>query len=101
MQRIKKLWLALAQRVAVARAPVLRDTTVQHCLEYLGSENPEFELEGRARLVVQSERVLPEAAPCVAYAPIDLKGQVGIMIDFLQGIRIRSFGCTPGPLLLR
>ena len=46
--------------VASARAP--RDATVQHCLEYLGSEHPDFELEESARSVVQFEGVLPEAA---------------------------------------
>ena len=46
------------------------------------SERPDFELEGSARLVVQFEGVLSEAAPRVAYAPVDLDGQViGIMVD--------------------
>ena len=62
------------RRVVVARARASRDVAVQHCLEYLGSEHPDFELEGSARSVVQFEGVLPEAAPCVAYAPIDLEG---------------------------
>ena len=62
-----------AQRLVVARARAPRDAAVQHCLEYLGSEHPEFELEGSARSVVQFEGVLlPEVAPCVGYAPIDL-----------------------------
>ena len=55
-----------AQRVVVARVWVPRDAAVKHCLEYLGSEDPEFELERSARLVVQLAGVLPEAAPCVA-----------------------------------
>ena len=62
-----------------ARAP--RDAAVQHCLEYPGSEHPNFELERSARSVVQFESILPEAAPCVAYAPVDLDGQVGIVVD--------------------
>ena len=70
-----------AQRVAVARARAPRDAPVQHCLEYFGSEHPDFELEGSARSVVQLEGVLPAAAPCVAYAPIDLDGQVNIVVD--------------------
>ena len=70
-----------AQRVVVARARAPRDTAVQHCFEYLGSLHPNFELEGSARSVVQFEGVLPEAAPCVAYAPVDLDGQVGIVVD--------------------
>ena len=37
--------------------------------------------EGSARSVVQFEGVLPEAAPCVAYAPVDLDGRVGIVVD--------------------
>ena len=43
--------------------------------------HPDFELEGSARSVVQFEGILPEAAPCVAYAPIDLDGQVVIVFD--------------------
>ena len=53
------------QRVVVARAWAPRDAAVLYCLEYLGSEHPDFELEGSARSVVQFEGVLPEPAPCV------------------------------------
>ena len=70
-----------AQGVVVARARAPRDAVVQHCLERLGSQHPDFELEGSARLVVHFEGVLPEAAPCIAYAPVDLDGQAGIVID--------------------
>ena len=71
-----------AQRVVVARAQAPRDAAAHHCLEYLGSEHTDFELEGSARLVVQFEGILlPEAAPCVAYALIDLDGQVNIVVD--------------------
>ena len=70
-----------AQRVVVACARAPRDAVVQRCLEYLGSEHPDFELEGSARSVVQFEGILPEAAPCVAYSPIDLDGQVSIVVD--------------------
>ena len=69
-----------AQGVVVARARAPRDAAVQHCLERLGSQHPEF-IEGSARSVVQFEGVLPEAAPCIAYAPVDLDGQAGIVID--------------------
>ena len=69
-----------AQRVVVARARAPRDAVGQHCLEYLGSEHPDFELEGGARSVVQFEGVLPEAASCVD-APIALDGQVSIVVD--------------------
>ena len=65
----------------MARAGAPRDAVVQHCLERLGSQHPDFDLEGSARSVVQFEGVLPEAAPCVAYALVDLDGQVGIVID--------------------
>ena len=41
-----------AQRVVVARARAPRDAAVQHCLEYLGSKHPDFELEGSARSIV-------------------------------------------------
>ena len=54
------------RRVVVARTQAPRDVAVQHCLEYLGSEHPDFDLERSARLVVQFEGVLPEATPCVA-----------------------------------
>ena len=70
-----------AQCVAVARARDPRGAVVQHCLEYLGSEHPDFELEGSPRSVVQLEGVLPEAVPCVAYASIDLDGQVSIAVN--------------------
>ena len=65
----------------VARAWALRDATVQHYLEYLGSSHPNFELERSARSVVQFEGVLPKAAPCIAYAPVDLDGQIGVVVD--------------------
>ena len=70
-----------AQRVVVARARASWDAAVQHYLEYLGSELPDFELEGSDWSVVQFEDVLSEAGPCVAYALIDLDGQVGIVVD--------------------
>ena len=70
-----------AQRVVMASARALRDAAVQHCLEYLGSYHPEFELEHSAPSVVQFEGVLPEAAPFAVYAPVDLDGQVGIVVD--------------------
>ena len=59
-----------AQCVVVASARVPRDAVVQHCLEYIGSSHPCFELEGSARSVVHLEGVLPEAARYVAYAPV-------------------------------
>ena len=77
----QKAVVGSAQRVVVARARAPRDAVVQHCPEYLGSEHQEFELEESARSVVQFEGVLPEASPCVAYAPIDLDRQVGIVVD--------------------
>ena len=40
------------QRVVVARARAPRDAAVQYCLEYLGSQYSDFELEGSARSVV-------------------------------------------------
>ena len=73
--------LRSVQRVVVARARAPRDAATQHCLEYLGSEHPDCELEGSARSVVQLERVVSEAARYVAYAPVDLDGQVGIVVD--------------------
>ena len=63
-----------AQRAVVARARAPCEAAVQHRLKYLGSEHPDFELAGSARSVVQFEGVLPEAAPCVAYALIYLDG---------------------------
>ena len=82
-----------AQRVVVARSRAPRDAAVQYCLEHLGSDYPYFELKGSARSIVQFEGVLPEAAPCVAYAPVvDVPPEV---------YETRFFGCTPGPLPLR
>ena len=83
-----------AQRVVVARARAPRDAVVQHCLEYLDSEHPNFKIVGSARSLVQFECALPEAAPpCVVYAPIDLDGQVGIVADVspeVCGMYVRS-----------
>ena len=70
-----------AQGVVVARARAPRGAAVQYCLERLGSQHPDFELERSARSVVQFEGVLPEAVPCIAYAPVDLDGQAGSEID--------------------
>ena len=70
-----------AQSVIVARARAPRDAAVQHCLEYPDSYHPGFEHEESARPVVQFEGVLVEAAPCVAYAPVDLDGPVDIVVD--------------------
>ena len=77
----KEVVVDSAQRVVVARARAPRNAAVEHCLEYISSEHLEFELEGSNRSVVQFGGVLPEAAPCVTYAPIDLDGQVGIVVD--------------------
>ena len=77
-----------AHLVVVTRARAPRDAAVQHCLEYLSSEHPNFELEGSARSVLQFEGVLPEAAPCVAYAPNDhLDGEVGMKCNVMKCIR--------------
>ena len=54
---------------------------VQHCLEYFGFQHPDLELEWSARSVVQFEEIFPDAAPGVAYAPVDLDGQVSVMVD--------------------
>ena len=63
-----------AQRVVVTRARAPRDAAVQHCLEYFGFQHPDLKFEGSARSVVQFEGILPEAAPGIAYAPVDLDG---------------------------
>ena len=60
MQRIKNLCVGSAQGVVVARARAPRGAAVQHCLEYLGSWHPDFELEGSTRSVVQFEGVLQQ-----------------------------------------
>ena len=39
------------------------------------------ELEGNARSVIQFEDLLPEAILCVGYAPIDVDGPVGVLVD--------------------
>ena len=70
-----------AQRVVVASARAPRDAAVQDYFDCLGSCHPDFELKGSGRSGVQFEGVLPEAAPCVAYVPVDLDGQVGVVVD--------------------
>ena len=82
MQRVRKLWWARRSRVVVRRARAPRDAAVQHCLEYFGFQHPDLKLEGSARSVVQFEGILPEAALGVVYAPVDLNGQVGMVVDF-------------------
>ena len=58
------------------------DAVVQHCPEYLESEDPPYsEVELSARSVVQFEGVPPETATCLAYAPVDLEGQVSVVVD--------------------
>ena len=69
--------------VVGARARAPRDAAMQQSQEYLGSEHPDLELERSARSVVEFDGVLSEVAQCVAYAPIDLDGQVGIVVDVL------------------
>ena len=73
--------MGLARRVVVAYARDPRDAAIQHCLKYLCSWHPYFELEGSVRSVVQFEGVLPEASTYLVYAPVDLDGQVGIVFD--------------------
>ena len=91
-----------AQPVVVAHARAPRGAAVQHCLEHLGSEHPNFELEGSARSVVQFEGVFSEAAPCVAYVPVDLDGQFGIVVDVpLKYADLFIWLYTSGPLPLR
>ena len=77
----QKAVVGSAQRFVEARARAPRNAAVQHCLEYLGSEYPNSELEGSARSVVQFEDVRLEAAPCVSYATVDPNGQVDNVVD--------------------
>ena len=70
-----------SQRVVMIRARAPRGAAVQSFFEFFGSEYPDFELQGSARSVVRLEGVLPEAAPCVAYAPVDLDGHARIVVD--------------------
>ena len=35
---------------------------------------------------MQFEGVLPEAAPCVAYAPVDLDGKVDVVVDIAREV---------------
>ena len=81
MQRVGKLWWARRSVSWWYARGAPRDAAVQHCFQYFGSEHLVFELQETARLVVHFEGVLPGATPCVAYAPIDLDGQVGIVVD--------------------
>ena len=83
MQRVRKLWWALRSvyNIVSRTSRAQPDTAVQHCLENFGFQHPDLELEGGVRSVVQFEGILPEAAPDVAYAPVDLDGQVGVVVD--------------------
>ena len=63
-----------AQRVLVARLWTPCNAAVQYCLEKFGFQHSDLELEGSARTVVQFERILPEAAPGFAYAPVYFDG---------------------------
>ena len=84
-----------AQRVVVERARAPRDAAVQHCLEHLRSEHPVLELERSAQSVIQFEGILPEAAPCVANAPIDLDEQVSIVINVPPVVyELEHSGCS-------
>ena len=52
-------------------------------------------------LVVHFESELPDAAPCVEYAPVDLNGQVVVVVDVPPEVYpTRSLGCTSGQLSL-
>ena len=64
-------WARRSVSVVAASARAPRDAAVQNCLE----------LEGSARSVVQFEGILPEAAPCIAFAPVSRDEQVGIIVD--------------------
>ena len=91
-----------AQRVVVARARAPCDAALQHCLRYLDFEHPDFEVEGSARSVVRFEGVLPEASPCVGYAPIDPDRQVvSCAIHQNSQKRLKTFSelrlCQPPP----
>ena len=68
-----------AQRVVVARAWTPCNAAVQHCLQNFGFQHSDLELEGSAR--TEFERILSEAAPGVAYAPVYLFGLVGVVVD--------------------
>ena len=54
---------------------------IQYCLEYFGFQHPDLELNGGARSVVQFDGILPEAAPGIAYSPVDLDGQAGVVVN--------------------
>ena len=65
----------------VAPSRGLGDVYKRQRLEYLGFQHPDLELERSARSVVQFEGILPEAVPGAAYAPADLDGHVGVVVD--------------------
>lgn len=51
-----------------------------------------FQRKGNARSVVHFDGVVPKATPCVAYAPIDVDEQVGIMVDgSLEAYKLENF----------
>ena len=73
--------LGVAQRIVLTRTRAPRDSRTTCCFDFLSSKHPDFELEGSARSVVKFEVVLPKAVSYVAYAPVDLDGQIGTMVN--------------------
>ena len=72
----------------MARARGPHDAVVQYCLEYLGSLHPDFDLDGSTQSIFSSRvcvRKLRHA--CVAYASVNLDGQVGI-VAFSSMLRV-------------
>ena len=49
-----------------------------------------FELDGSVGRTVRGCTCGMEAAPCVAYAPVDLDGQVGIVVADIPPCQFRS-----------
>ena len=74
--------LGSAQSVVVERARAPSDTAPYSIVSSTSALSIwVFELKGSAQSIVQFKGVLPEAAPCVVYAPVDLDGQIDIVVD--------------------
>ena len=70
-----------AQRVIVARARASRDTAVQHCSSTSALSIRILSSRGALDRSYSSRVYFRKLHLCVAYAPVDLDGQVGILVD--------------------
>ena len=82
MYRVRKLWWARPTcRSGTRAASTRRGRTALTRVSWLFRLVSGLGLEGGARSVIRFEEVLPEAVPYVGYAPVDIDGPVGVLVD--------------------